>query len=221
MPRSTCDAACHATPSESRTRSANLAAIIGAAAGLAATAGFLIATADARDASAVPAASASAAGMMSAEPMSVPGAPGPAAEQALRKGDEAPDVTFTNADGETVRLSELYAEKPTVVVYYRGSWCGFCSGSLRKFEKARGDIEAAGGHIVGITPEKTEFLEPNVEKNKLGYDLLADPGLRAGREFGIAWRNERYKHLPKYNGEGSFEIPLGVTYIIGTDGKIA
>lgn len=156
-----------------------------------------------------------------AEPMPVPNAPGPAAEQALRKGDNAPDVSFTNHKGETVQLKDLYAEKPTVVIYYRGSWCGFCTGSLRKFEKARADIEAAGGHIVAITPEKLEYLEPTIKKNKLGYNLLSDPGLKAGREFGVAWQNESYKHLPKFNGEGSYEIPLGVTYIINTDGQIA
>ncbi|HSR67371.1 MAG TPA: hypothetical protein VLU25_05470 [Acidobacteriota bacterium] len=37
-------------------------------------------------------------------------------------GMEIPDVTYRRADGSEVSLRELAAQKPMVMIYYRGGW---------------------------------------------------------------------------------------------------
>jgi peroxiredoxin len=37
-------------------------------------------------------------------------------------GEMAPDVTLADASGAPRRLSELCAERPLVLVFYRGHW---------------------------------------------------------------------------------------------------
>jgi len=143
-----------------------------------------------------------------------------AVEHAKRKGDTAPDVSLTNTDGEEVKLEKLYAEQPLVVTFYRGSWCPYCTGSLKKFEDARDRIEAAGGTLIAVSPEEITYLKQNKRKHSFGFDVYSDDKLEAGHAFGVAFKNASYQHLPKFNGPGDYEIPLGATYIIDTDGEI-
>lgn len=44
------------------------------------------------------------------------------AEQALEPGDQAPDFTLPNAEGQPVSSKELRGRGPLVVTFYRGVW---------------------------------------------------------------------------------------------------
>lgn len=41
---------------------------------------------------------------------------------ALKKGDKAPDVQFTTANGAPFRLHESMANGPVVLTFFRGHW---------------------------------------------------------------------------------------------------
>ena len=41
---------------------------------------------------------------------------------AQKAGDQAPDFTLPNPNGEMVSLSHLLAQGPVVVTFYRGTW---------------------------------------------------------------------------------------------------
>ena len=38
----------------------------------------------------------------------------------LKEGDRAPSATLCKPDGQAVMLASLYAQKPSVVIFYRG-----------------------------------------------------------------------------------------------------
>lgn len=40
----------------------------------------------------------------------------------LLPGMEVPDVTFFNTDGSPFKLKEALAQKPVVLIFYRGGW---------------------------------------------------------------------------------------------------
>jgi hypothetical protein len=44
------------------------------------------------------------------------------AQEAKKKGERAPDFTLPNPNGEPVSLSNLLAQGPVVVTFYRGTW---------------------------------------------------------------------------------------------------
>jgi hypothetical protein len=44
------------------------------------------------------------------------------AAKAKRVGEMAPDFTLPNTSGELVKLSDLLAQGPVVVTFYRGTW---------------------------------------------------------------------------------------------------
>jgi len=43
-------------------------------------------------------------------------------EATVKVGDEAPDFSLTNADGQEFRLQDLLSEGPLVLSFYRGKW---------------------------------------------------------------------------------------------------
>jgi hypothetical protein len=43
-------------------------------------------------------------------------------ERALKKGDTAPSFELPNADGKTIRSSDLLRRGPLVISFYRGYW---------------------------------------------------------------------------------------------------
>jgi hypothetical protein len=44
------------------------------------------------------------------------------AEKAKKAGELAPDFSLPNTSGELVKLSDLLAQGPVVVTFYRGTW---------------------------------------------------------------------------------------------------
>ncbi|MGP1311091.1 MAG: peroxiredoxin-like family protein, partial [Phycisphaerales bacterium] len=124
-------------------------------------------------------------------------------------------------EGRVVTLGELTEDGPVVLIYYRGGWCPYCVKSLKAFDEVRGQIEAAGATVVGVSGELPEFTEQTERKNKLGLRVYSDPELETARAFGIAWANEKYaSFLGKFNGNDRSELPLGVTYIVNGEGEI-
>lgn len=156
-------------------------------------------------------------------PSPVPSTPEEAATKALKVGQTVPEgVAFRNSSGERVELATLLKDGPVVAMFYRGSWCPFCTSSLKQFEGYKGEIEAAGGRIIAVTPELPQFTAAPGEKHGVSFKVYSDEGLDAGRKFGVVYTDTRYgSRLAQFNGNDRGELPLGATYVIGTDGKIA
>ncbi len=150
-------------------------------------------------------------------------------ESALKVGARAPDFTLADATGKSVRLSELLAQGPVVLTWYRGGWCPYCNIQLRAYQEALGEIRGEGAQLVALTPERPDSSLSTKEKNSLEFVVLSDVGSKVAREFGVSYRLpdsliEAFKgrlDLPSANGDDSWELPLGATYVIARDGTIA
>jgi peroxiredoxin len=149
-------------------------------------------------------------------------------EKALKVGDRAPDFALPDATGKTVKLSELLSRGPVVVTWYRGGWCPYCNIALRGFHKSLPEIRAAGANLVAISPETPDNSLSTTEKNHLDFAVLSDRGSNVARAYGVSYKipkviAEQFQgrlDLPKYNGDDSGELPLGVTYVIDREGII-
>ncbi|MGH9339685.1 MAG: hypothetical protein ACRD1R_08890 [Acidobacteriota bacterium] len=40
----------------------------------------------------------------------------------LRPGSQIPEISFEDLEGRTISLSALVAEKPAILIFYRGGW---------------------------------------------------------------------------------------------------
>jgi peroxiredoxin len=116
----------------------------------------------------------------------------------LQKGAIVPDVTVQTVDGKSVALRSVLAEKPTVLVFYRGFWCPFCNTQLAGLESIAGQLGDRGYQIVAISPDTPEHARGTVDRHKLTYTVLADPDHRAITAFGLAFdaHNAAFPVLP-------------------------
>jgi len=148
-------------------------------------------------------------------------------DQAIKAGDNAPDFTLPDALGNMVSLYEELKKGPVILTWYRGSWCPYCNLQLHDYQTALGDIHAVGAQLFAVSPELPDSTLSWKEKNELEFIVLSDLGNKVAREYGIVYRipdaiSASYRKdgridLAKFNGDDSLELPLAVTYVIGTD----
>lgn len=150
-------------------------------------------------------------------------------ERAMGVGARAPDFTLNDAAGSPVRLADLLAQGPVVLTWYRGGWCPYCNIQLRAYQESLPEITALGARLVAISPELPDNSLLTREKNGLEFTVLSDTGSAVARAYGVSYRLpdsliEAFKgrlDIPAQNGDDSWELPLGATYVIARDGTIA
>jgi peroxiredoxin len=147
-------------------------------------------------------------------------------ETSLNVGDKAPDFDLPNANGKTVRLSDLLQHGPVVVAFYRGGWCPYCNLELRALQKSLAEIEKHGAQLVAISPQTPDSSLSTQQKDELQFQVLSDKHNTVARQFGIVFTlpeeiRSIYKSfghdLAARNGDDSFELPFPATYVIGQD----
>lgn len=83
--------------------------------------------------------------------------------------------------------------------------------------------------VVALTPQLPEHSLKMVERHKLGFDLLTDPGNAYAAELGLRFEfpadlREVYLSfpidLPKHNGEASWTLPVPARYVVDQSGII-
>lgn len=148
----------------------------------------------------------------------------------LQVGDAAPDFVLPDALGNAVTLADLRAQGPVVLSFYRGAWCPYCNLELQLLQQALPDIRALGATLVAISPQTPDNSLSLAEKHGLAFPVLSDAGNAVARRFGLvftvpaALRGVYDKlgiDIAAHNGEGSFELPVPGTYVVGRDGTIA
>ncbi len=145
-------------------------------------------------------------------------------------GKIIPRVMLRDAAGGAVDLHWNVARQPTVLIFYRGGWCPFCTRHLAAIGQTQPKLAKMGYQILAISPDRPSELARSSEKGKLGYTLLSDSNMAAARAFGLAFRVDdetvslyktKYKiDLEASSGRKHHELPVPAAYIIDTSGTI-
>ena len=140
-----------------------------------------------------------------------------------------PDVNLKATDGATVSLREKVAEKPTLLVFYRGGWCPYCSRHMMDLQKIETNILELGYQVLAISPDRPEELSKSINKDELTYTLLSDSPMDASKAFGIAFKVDaqtvdRYKEygidLEKSSGYDHHLLPVPAVFIVDQEGVV-
>ncbi len=147
----------------------------------------------------------------------------------LKVGDKLPDLTLKNIKNEDVRLADLYAKQPIVLIMYRGGWCPYCNTSLKQWQDKIETVTTLGAAVVAATPEKPEFIAETIGKDKLTYSVLSDTTGQNAKALGLAFTldentQRKYKgygvDLSNRNASGEWQLPHPATLVIDTTGTI-
>lgn len=140
-----------------------------------------------------------------------------------------PDVNLKTTDGATISLREKVAEKPTLLVFYRGGWCPYCSRHMMDLQKIETNILELGYQVLAISPDRPEELSKSINKGELTYTLLSDSPMDVSTAFGIAYKMDekavaRYKEvgidLEKSSGYDHHLLPVPAVFIVDQEGVV-
>lgn len=147
----------------------------------------------------------------------------------LKSGDKAPEFTLYDSDGVEFNSTELHANGPLLLCFFRGAWCPFCSAELAALQQALPAIKSTGATFVAISPMLGEHAKEMVDQYQLGFPLLCDPGNQLAAQFGLSYTLAPELHpiykkygldVPRYNGDDSWQLPMPSRIIIDRHGVI-
>jgi peroxiredoxin Q/BCP len=133
------------------------------------------------------------------------------ADERLAPGDEAPDFTLPDADGNEVSLAALRGQR-VIIYFYPAAMTPGCTKQACDFRDSEADLSAGGFAVLGISPDSPAKLAKFRDKEDLTFPLLSDP------ERGVLQAYGAYGEKMMY-GKKSVGV-IRSTFIIGADGKI-
>jgi len=151
------------------------------------------------------------------------------AEQAKQIGQKAPNFTLSNTKNEHFTLSEQLKHGSVVLNFYRGRWCPYCQLELHALHKIMPSIHQLGANLVSICANTHEQSTQFIQENPFDFDILIDQDNHVSKQFQLVFKladnlQAIYQqfgiHLPDYDGNERYELPIPATYIINTQGII-
>jgi peroxiredoxin len=81
--------------------------------------------------------------------------------------------------------SESLQGKRTLLKFYRGSWCPYCSAELIMFEALQPKLAEYGVDIVGISNDSVADIEAHLVRDNISHTLISDSKLDIIRQYGV------------------------------------
>lgn len=139
-------------------------------------------------------------------------------------GETIPDVRLQTVAGQSVSLLAEVAKKPTVLVFYRGGWCPYCSRQLADLRTLEPDLDKKGYQLIAVSTDSPENLKSTLDKNQLTYTLLSDSDVTAAKAFGLAFKAPAaYKSTLEKGSSGKnveMLLPVPAVFLLNQQGVI-
>jgi peroxiredoxin len=148
-------------------------------------------------------------------------------------GDKAPDFSMPMAEGGTWSLTEHLAQNrysSLVMVFYRGTWCGYCNVYLRGLLGVQSLLSDANAALIAVSPEAVPVFSDNATAAGSIFPVLIDEGGKIAEQFGLTFEmDDAAKNilkgsnidLEKRNADGRWILPVPGTFVIDRSGYIA
>ncbi len=130
----------------------------------------------------------------------------------LEAGAQVPNVGAQDQTGRSVNVRAFEGRKLVVFFYPKADTPG-CTAEAQAFRDLKGDLDAAGADIVGVSRDTVDDQKKFAEKYALNFSLLADTASAICDAFGVIVEKNMY-------GKKSISIQRS-TFVVGMDGIIA
>lgn len=103
----------------------------------------------------------------------------------LSPGSRAPDFTLRDHYGRDQSLAALLSNGPLILYFYPADFTPGCTTEACSIRDLQTDIQRAGLHVVGISPQSVDSHKRFREKYSLPFTLLADPDKKVIEQYGV------------------------------------
>jgi len=127
----------------------------------------------------------------------------------LKVGDQAPDFSGLNQNGEQISMAHYSGKKLILYFYPKDNTPGCTAESCNLNDNYQLWI-SKGFEVVGISPDNVASHKKFADKFKFGFNLIADPETEIIQAFGV-W-GEKSMYGKKYMGvfRTTFVIENGI-----------
>lgn len=148
----------------------------------------------------------------------------------LLVGSTLPESMLRDVQGNELSSGQIFTDKPTVLIFYRGSWCPYCSKHMSAIAKLEPELLEMGFQIIGVTPDSPEKIEKFEDKKKLNYTVYSDSKMEFADAMGLGFTLDE-KTLKNYKtwginlekasgGETHHRLPVPAVYILNQEGVV-
>jgi mycoredoxin-dependent peroxiredoxin len=92
----------------------------------------------------------------------------------VKAGDDAPDFTLKDQNGNDVTLSSFRGEKNVVVVFYPFTFTGVCEGELCSLRDDLGAFETSAAHVIAISCDTRHAQKQWADRQGFTFPVLSD-----------------------------------------------
>jgi thioredoxin-dependent peroxiredoxin len=130
----------------------------------------------------------------------------------LKKGDTAPEFTFSIADDKKIELSQ-YKGKKVILYFYPKDDTPGCTAEACNLRDNYYELLKRGFQIIGVSADPAHSHKKFSDKYQLPFPLIADTEKTIIKSYHVWGEKTMYGK--------SYEGILRTTFIISEDGKIA
>ncbi|KAJ3323681.1 hypothetical protein HDV06_001411 [Boothiomyces sp. JEL0866] len=108
-----------------------------------------------------------------------------AEKRKYKVGEVAPSFKAVTITNENIEIDKLVKSKTLVLVFFRGTWCAFCSNHLKSLHKAFDIFTDNDIEIVAVSGEATQKLKTFANEFKINYTLVHDINFKIAKLYGL------------------------------------
>jgi peroxiredoxin len=148
---------------------------------------------------------------------------------APRVGGLLPPFHLPDEKGRVVSLDNLLRQGPVAVIVHRGHWCPYCRINTRALAEARPQIQATGGKVVAITPDRQQYAAAILAEAEADFPVLTDMDNGYAMTLNLVfWVGAEMRDLMsragldvgEYQGNDSWMVPVPATFVVGRDRRV-
>jgi peroxiredoxin Q/BCP len=129
----------------------------------------------------------------------------------IEAGEQAPDFTLADQDGNEVTLSGLRGRKVVLYFYPKDDTSG-CTTQACGLRDRIDEFDAKGAVVLGVSPDSAPSHTRFRAKYELPFTLLADIGHDVAERYGVWQEKSMYGR--------TFWGVARTTFVIGADGRV-
>jgi peroxiredoxin Q/BCP len=102
----------------------------------------------------------------------------------VKEGEAAPDFESRDAEGNTVRLSDLQGQKVVLYFYPKDDTPG-CTKEACSLRDGHAELQRRGIKVIGVSTDDEKSHRKFAEKYSLPFTLLADTDHKVADAYGV------------------------------------
>jgi len=145
-------------------------------------------------------------------------------------GTNVSGLIVSSIDGNPFNMDQLWRDKPTMIIFYRGGWCPFWNTQVRELSLAYSEFKKRGVEIALISVDKPDASTLLKKAYEIPFPVLSDQDLVAHNAFNVVKtiseeRARKAKEtfgldFKEWSDRDHLTIAVASSFLVDTEGNV-